>query len=46
MNAVGTVYRREVRSYFSTPIAYVFIPIQLAILFFFFFQFFFIFIFK
>ena len=39
MNAVGTVYRREVRSYFSTPIAYVFIPIQLAILSFFFFQF-------
>ncbi len=39
MSAVGTVYRREVTSYFTTPIAYVFIPIQLAILSFFFFQF-------
>lgn len=39
MSAVGTVYRREVKQYFTTPTAYAFITFQLAVLAFFFFQF-------
>ena len=31
MNAVGTIFRRELTSYFSTPVAYVFIVMFLVL---------------